>query len=88
MYINLVGTVAREIDDMTLEIDFPNGMSQVAKDFLSRPDTRQNLKETIHLACGKEMNIKYLDEKKEKKDGMFSEFEKFIGNNDIPFNIL
>ena len=88
MYINLVGTVARELDDMTLEIDFPNGMSQVAKDFLSRPDTRQNLKETIHLACGKEMNIKYIDEKKEDTNGAFNEFEKFIGNNDIPFNIV
>ena len=88
MYINLAGSIAREINDMTLEIDFPNGMSKVAKDFLSRPDTKQELKEIVHLACGKEMQIKYVDEKKENTNSEFNEFEKFIGDNDIPFNII
>ena len=88
MYINLAGTTAREVNDMTLEIDFPRGMSKVAKDFLSRPDTKQNLKETVHLACGKEMQIKFVEEKPEDSDSNFNEFEKFIGDNDIPFNII
>ena len=88
MYINLAGSIAREINDMTLEIDFPNGMSKVAKDFLSRPDTKQELKEIVHLACGKEMQIKYVDEKKENTNNEFNEFEKLIGDNDIPFNII
>ena len=89
MYINLAGSVAREVNDMTLEIDFPNGMSKVAKDFLSRPDTKQNLKETVHLACGKEMQIKFVDEKPESTENKnFNEFEKFVGENDIPFNII
>ena len=89
MYINLAGSVAREVNDMTLEIDFPNGMSKVAKDFLSRPDTKQNLKETVHLACGKEMQIKFVDEKPESVENKnFNEFEKFVGENDIPFNII
>ena len=88
MYINLAGSIAREINDMTLEIDFPNGMSKVAKDFLSRPDTKQELKETVHLACGKEMQIKFVEEKHDDYDSNFNEFEKFIGDNDIPFNII
>ena len=88
MYINLAGSIAREINDMTLEIDFPNGMSKVAKDFLSRPDTKQELKETVHLACGKEMQIKFVEEKQDDYDSNFNEFEKFIGDNDIPFNII
>ena len=87
MYINLAGTVAREINDMTLEIEFPNGMNKVAKDFLARPDVKQNLRETIHLACGKEMQIKFADnqEGKKKKE---NEFEQFIESNDIPFNVI
>ena len=88
MYINLAGTTAREVNDMTLEIDFPSGMSKVAKDFLSRPDTKQNLKETVHLACGKEMQIKFVEEKQDDSESNFNEFEKFIGDNDIPFNII
>lgn len=88
MYINLAGTRAREINDMTLEIEFPNGMNEVAKEFLSRPDTKQNLRETIHLACGKEMQIKYKDDLKENKGNNSNEFEKFIENNELPFNII
>ena len=87
MYINLKGTVAREINDMTIEIEFPNGMNKVAKDFLSRPDTKQNLKEFVHLACGKEMQIKFADNKENRKINE-NEFEQFIENNDIPFNII
>ena len=87
MYINLVGTEAYEINDMTLEIDFPKGINKVAKEFLSRPDTKQELKETVHLACGKEMQIKFVD-KKPKCETNTSEFEKIIGNNGLPFNII
>ena len=87
MYMNLAGTIAREANDMTLEVEFPNGMNKVAKDFLSRPDVKQNLRETIHLACGKEMQIKFVDNKKTNKTGG-NEFEQFIEKNDIPFNII
>ena len=87
MYMNLAGTIAREANDMTLEIEFPNGMNKVAKDFLTRPDVRQNLRETVHLACGKEMQIKFVDKKEVSKTSS-NEFEQFIENNDIPFNII
>ena len=87
MYMNLAGTVAKEINDMTLEVEFPDGMNNVAKDFLARPDVKQNLRETIHLACGKEMQIKFVDTKKINKTST-NEFEQFIENNDIPFNII
>ena len=87
MYINLAGTIAREVNDMTLEIEFPNGMNNVAKEFLSRPDTKQNLRETIHLACGKEMQIRFADDKG-KSEKSENEFEKFIETNDLPFNII
>lgn len=87
MYMNLAGTVAREINDMTLEVEFPKGMNEVAKDFLARPDIKQNLRETIHLACGKEMQIKFVDTKEISKTNS-NEFEQFIERNNIPFNII
>ena len=87
MYMNLAGTIAREVNDMTLEIEFPKGMNEVAKGFLARPDIKQNLRETIHLACGKEMQIKFVDTKQENKTSE-SEFEQFVESNDIPFNII
>ena len=87
MYMNLAGTIAREANDMTLEVEFPKGMNKVAKDFLARPDVKQNLRETVHLACGKEMQIKFVDTKEMNKTSG-NEFEQFIENNDIPFNII
>ena len=87
MYINLVGTKAYEVNDMTLDITFPNGMSKVTKDFLSRPDTKQNLREVVHFACGKEMQINFVDDKKEKNTQQ-SEFEKFTKKNGLKFNII
>ena len=87
MYINLAGTEAREINDMTLEIGFPNGMSKIAEDFLSRPDIKQNLKEIVHMACGKEMQLKFIDQKK-KDEAEFNEFEKIVGENGLKFNVI
>lgn len=87
MYINLAGTIAREINDMTLEVEFPNGMNSATKEFLTRPDTMQDLRETIHLACGKEMQIKFVDDKKDE-EVQTNDFEKFISGTDLPFNII
>ena len=88
MYMFLNGTKAYEINDMTIQIEFPNGFNSAAKDFLNRPDTKQNLRETIHLACGKEMQIKFVDTKDEENENE-SEFEKFIGSNgDLTFNVI
>jgi DNA polymerase-3 subunit gamma/tau len=88
MYINLAGTVAKEINDMTIAIEFPNGMSKVAKDFLERPENKQNLKNTIHLASGKEMQIKFVDTKVNEEENFAGGFETFAKNSDLPFNVV
>ena len=87
MYINLANTKAYEVNDMQLEIVFPNGINKVTKEFLSRPDIKQTLRETIHLTVGKEMEFKFIDEKATLAEKP-NEFEKFIGNNGLPFNII
>ncbi len=88
MYINLAGTVAKEINDMTLAIEFPDGMSEVAKEFLERPENKQNLKNTIQLASGKEMQIKFVDTKPNSDENFTGGFEAYVNNMDIPFNII
>ena len=88
MYINLAGSVAKEINDMTLAIEFPKGINKVAKDFLERAENKKVLKDTVHLASGKEMQIKYIDTYKEKKQNDESEFQNFVNKVDLPFNII
>ena len=87
MYINLAGSVAKEINDMTLAIEFPKGINKVAKDFLERAENKKILKDKVHLASGKEMQIKYIDTyKKEEND--INEFQNFVNKVDLPFNII
>ena len=88
MYINLAGTVAKEINDMTVVIEFPNGMNSAAKEFLERPDNKMQLKKTIQIACGKEMQIKFIDTQPKNEDTDLGRFESFANNSDIPFNVI
>ena len=43
---------------------------------------------TIHLACGKEMQIKYIDTSDEVEQNSSSEFEDFMNNNNLNFNVI
>ena len=88
MYMNLKETKAYEINDMTIEIEFPKGINKMAKEFLARPDTKQELREKVHLACGKEMQIKFAENNVNDDSAQENEFEKFMGNNDLPFNVI
>ena len=88
MYMNLQNTVAKEINDMTIVIEFPNGLNPVAKEILESPDNRQNLKNMIYLACGKEMQIKFEDTKPQGENNNQSAFENFASNMNISFNVI
>ena len=88
MYINLTGSVAKEINDMTLAIEFPRGMNKVAKEFLEKAENKKILKDTIHLVSGKEMQIKYIDTYKNEIENQVNEFQNFASKAELPFNII
>ena len=88
MYINLAGTVAKEINDMTIAIEYPKGMSEVAKEFFSNPENKMNLKKIISISAGKEMELKFIDAKEYQEVDSLSEFESFANKNDVKFNII
>ena len=87
MYINLAGTVAKEINDMIVAIEFPNGMTEVAKEFLERPENKMNLQKTITMAAGKDMQVKFID-CKPQEDEFSNGFESFASHSDVPFNVI
>ncbi len=88
MNMYLKDTIAKEINDMTLVIEFPNGLNSAAKGTLDNPSNKQNLKEMIHLACGKEMQIKFVDTKPQDSSFGTNEFENFAKNTNLSFNIV
>lgn len=89
LYTNLLNTNAVEINDMTVGIEFPNGMTPFGKTVLERQENKNELIKQISIVSGKEMNVKYIDLKENQANPKESNSaENLISNLDIPFNII
>ena len=89
LYTNLLNTQAREINDMTVGIEFPNGLTSFGKMVLEKQENIKELTNLVSMASGKTMNIKYIT-----NVGNVNQVsqEKNIGDlakeSDIPFNVI
>lgn len=90
LYTNLIGTKARELNDMTVGIEFPNGISSFGRSVLEKQENIREISNLVSIACGKEMQIKYLIQDKPQLHQMTSEesLQNFASQSDIPFNII
>jgi len=88
LYTNLINTNINKINDMTVGIEFPNGITAFGKTILEKPENQNELQKRISIACGQEMNIKYIDLKNQKINTQESTgIESFAKNLDIPIII-
>ena len=87
LYSNLVSTKAKQKDDLTLEIIFPNGLTPFGKTILEAPENVKELSKLVGEECGKQMHIKFIDAKEyvEKKE---NNIEDMIKGLDVPINIV
>ena len=86
LYTNLMNTVATEVNDMTVGIVFPNGITPFGRSILDKPDSINELTKLISLELGKTMQVKYIDAKKpETTKGGIDDISKEIG---MPINII
>lgn len=89
LYTNLIGSKAIEINDMTIGIEFGNGLTAFGKTVLEKPENKQELIKLVSMQAGKEMMIKYLDKKKIKNEEKKTKNEKNeLDELDVPFNII
>ena len=90
LYTNLMGTKAKELNDMTIGIEFPKGMTAFGKAVLEKQENIREISNLVSMACGKEMQIKYLTQMIEKQHQMTNEenLQNFANESDIPFNII
>ena len=89
LYTNLLNTSAVEINDMTVGIEFPNGMTAFGKTILERPENKNEIIKQISIAVGKEMNVKFIDLKETKQNTkQENSVENMMSNLDIPFNVI
>lgn len=61
IYTNLINTTAKEINDLTLGIEFPNGLTSFGRTVLEKPENMQELVKQVSMEAGKEMRIKLID---------------------------
>ena len=90
LYMNLLNTKAVEINDMTVGIEFPNGLTSVAKSVLEKPENKMEITNQVSIACGKQMNIKFIDKKPQGAEEMTEEQElsNFANEFNIPFDVI
>ena len=89
LYTNLMNTKAKELNDMTVGIEFPGGMSSFGKTILEKPEKIREISKMVSMACGKPMEIKYLSQNNQVNQMTQEEnLQQFANDSDIPFNII
>lgn len=63
LYTNLMNTTATEMNDMTVGIVFPNGITPFGRSILDKPESVNELTKLISMEYGKPMQVKYIDGK-------------------------
>ena len=90
LYTNLMNTKAVEINDMTVGIEFPNGLTSFGKTVLEKQDNIREISNLVSMACGKEMQIKYIvpEQKNLHKVTNEENLQNFAKESGISFNVI
>ena len=89
LFSNLANTNAVELNDMTVGIEFPNGLNSFGKTVLEKSDSKREIEKQISIACGKEMHVKYIDLKQNNEaKAKENTVENVMSNLDIPFDVI
>ncbi len=86
LYTNLMNTTATEVNDMTVGIVFPNGITPFGRSVLDKPESVNELTRVVSLELGKPMQVRYIDAKHpEQAKDLVGEITKEIG---MPINVI
>ena len=89
IYTSLMNTTAKEINEDTIGIEFNNGLTPFGKTVLEASQNMKEICDLVSQACGRPMNVKYID------NNIYEVVEKdnekvisdFANGNGIPFSI-
>lgn len=90
LFTNLINTNAVEINDMTVGIEFPNGLNAFGRTVLEKVDNKNEIEKQVSIACGKQMHVKYIDLKQDSKKTINNKdnVENIMNGLDIPFDVI
>ena len=90
LYTNLVNTRAEQINEKTVGIKFPRGMTAFGKAVLEKQENIKEISNLVSMACGKEIQIKYVSEAQNQviTNNPENDIQKLANESDIPFNVI
>ncbi len=88
LYTNLMNTRAREINDVTVGIEFPNGLTSFGKTVLEKQENIKELTNLVSMASGKPMNIKYITNVGNVGETKEPNIKSIANDSDIPFHVI
>ena len=88
IYVNLIGSTAKELNDMVIEVELANKNS-FARNILEAPDNKLEIEKIASIEAGKTMNIRFADPKNDSTNNVkANSIENMMGDLDIPINII
>ena len=88
LYTNLLNTRAVQLNDMTVGIEFPSGLTSFGRTVLEKTESINEISKLVSSACGKEMRIKYIDTKEDAAKNNASGIEDLAKELDLPINVI
>ncbi len=88
LYTNLMNTRAREINDMTVGIEFPNGLTSFGRTVLEKQENIKEISNLVSMASGKPMNIKYITNVGDIRKTEEENIKSIAKESDIPFQVI
>ena len=88
IYVNLIGSKAKEINDMILEVELANKNS-FAKNVLETHENKAEIEKIASIEAGKTMNVRFVSQEDKKKANLSTNsIENIVSELDIPINII
>lgn len=88
LYTNLMNTSAKEINDMTVGIEFPKGLTAFGKVVLEKQENIKEISNLVSMASGKPMQIKYITNVGNVEKTEEQSIKSIAKESDIPFHVI
>ena len=88
LYTNLMNTSAKEINDMTVGIEFPKGLTAFGKAVLEKQENIKEISNLVSMASGKPMQIKYITNVGNVEKTEEQSIKSIAKESDIPFHVI
>ena len=90
LYTNLMNTSAEQINDNTVGIKFKKGMTAFGKAVLDKQENIKEISSLVSLACGKDMQIKYINDAQNSVvvHNPEDDIQRLASESNIPWNMM